>query len=79
MKVLLITALMLTAVTPAFAAKKLNCGKKYVEVSCKEIKDSKRDYFCWKSSKKLTTEKTEKICKLEKSKKKSKKSKKAKK
>ncbi len=61
----IMTVLLLT--TSSYAAGKFKCKESYKEVSCSDIKESKRSKFCWKGE--LATTKKEKICKTVKKKK----------
>ena len=64
MKKLTILLLCLTTTNFAFAAEKApqKCSKKSIEVSCADVKDAKREFFCAKKKTKITEAKRKKFC-----------------
>jgi hypothetical protein len=66
-KILLLAISLLLSTASFSAEKEYKCRKKYSKISCSEIKDAKRESFCWKG--KITDKKKDKICKKAKNKK----------
>ena len=62
--IVLITALAIPSFYPAELSAKAKCKKDYVEVSCKEVDEAKREFLCWSAEKKgeLTDELKTKKC-----------------
>ena len=60
MKQLAIALLLISFSFPVLAGKE--CKKSYKKIDCSEVKDAKRDHFCWKGSK-ISPKKKERICK----------------
>ena len=66
MKKVLITILSLMIMSSGYTkGNKAKCGKKYTEISCKNIKKAKRTHFCWKNGK-ISKKKKHNICMKEK-------------
>lgn len=78
--VVLILTLMLMFTAHAKPKKGNGCKEGFTKISCSEVKDAKRDFFCQKDGKETAPDKKEKICKKKrvKGKKKAKKAKKIK-
>ena len=60
MKKLIVMTLVFSIFSNIHASEKQNCRSGYTEVSCKNVKEAKRDYFCTK--KEVSEKRKLKLC-----------------